>query len=36
MMRHQIPTGHFELRDGRLINISHFDPLELGKGFECL
>ncbi|CAK8995423.1 Minor histocompatibility antigen H13 (Intramembrane protease 1) (IMP-1) (IMPAS-1) (hIMP1) (Presenilin-like protein 3) (Signal peptide peptidase) [Durusdinium trenchii] len=35
MMRHQIPTGHFELRDGRLINISHFDPLELGPFPKC-
>lgn len=34
-MRHQIPSHQFQRRDGSLINISAFDPIELGPFPRC-
>eukprot|EP00435_Cladocopium_sp_Y103_P053154 s514_g16.t9 len=34
-MRHQIPSHQFQRRDGSLVNISAFDPIELGPFPRC-
>lgn len=34
-MRHTIPEGKYEKRDGTLIDISSFDPVELGPYPKC-